>query len=329
MKVIITGGAGFIGSHLAEKLVNEKKIKKVIVIDNLLDGSKKNIKKIIKNKKFTLVKGDICKIKKIKKYFKNISIVFHLAAIADIVPSISHPLEYINTNFIGTINILECMRSFNIKKIVYAASSSCYGIAKKMPINENHEISTLYPYSFSKNVAEQAIIHWSKVYNIKYISLRLFNVFGPRSRTTGAYGAVMGVFLKQKLSNKPFTVVGNGKQTRDFVNVDDVSEAFKIAGFSKKNNKIYNVGTGKPKSINQLTKLLGGKTVKVPKRPGEPTISQADISKIVKDLNWRPKTNFKNGLEELMKNINYWKSAPLWNKKKIAKVTSVWFKNLR
>ena len=329
MKVIITGGAGFIGSHLAEKLVNEKKIKKVIVIDNLLDGSKKNIKKIIKNKKFTLVKGDICKIKKIKKYFKNISIVFHLAAIADIVPSISHPLEYINTNFIGTINILECMRSFNIKKIVYAASSSCYGIAKKMPINENHEISTLYPYSFSKNVAEQAIIHWSKVYNIKYISLRLFNVFGPRSRTTGAYGAVMGVFLKQKLSNKPFTVVGNGKQTRDFVNVDDVSEAFKIAGFSKKNNKIYNVGTGKPKSINQLTKLLGGKTVKVPKRPGEPTISQADISKIVKDLNWRPKINFKNGLEELMKNINYWKSAPLWNKKKIAKVTSVWFKNLR
>ena len=107
-------------------------------------------------------------------------------------------------------------------------------LQKKMPINENHEISTLYPYSFSKNVAEQAIIHWSKVYNIKYISLRLFNVFGPRSRTTGAYGAVMGVFLKQKLSNKPFTVVGNGKQTRDFVNVDDVSEAFKIAGFSKK-----------------------------------------------------------------------------------------------
>ena len=329
MNVIITGGAGFIGSHIAEKLVKNSKIKKVIVIDHLLDGSKKNLKNILSNKKFVLIKKDICNLKSIKNYFKDVSIVFHLAAIADIVPSISKPIEYIDTNFIGTINILECMRNNKIKRIIYAASSSCYGITPKQAVNENEKISTLYPYSFSKNIAEQAIKHWSIVYGIEFISLRLFNVFGPRSRTTGAYGAVMGVFLRQKLSKKPFTVVGDGKQTRDFVNVDDVANAFIIAGFSKRKNEIYNVGTSKPKSINELTKIMGGKSIFIQKRPGEPTTSRANIEKIKRQLKWKPRINFKQGVEELLKNISYWKSAPLWDKQKIKKATDAWFKNLK
>ena len=329
MKVIITGGAGFIGSHLTEKLVKNNSVKKVIVIDHLLDGSKKNLKDILKSKKFTLVKQDICNYNKIEKYFKNVNYVFHLAGIADIVPSIVNPKDYLQTNFTGTINILESMRKYKVKKIIYAASSSCYGITKKKPIDEKYNISTMYPYSFSKYIAEQAIIHWSNVYKVKFISLRLFNVFGPRSRTTGAYGAVMGVFLKQKLSNMSFTVVGDGKQTRDFINVDDVANIFIKSAFSNVINKIYNVGTGKPQSINYLANLLKGKKTYVPKRPGESLYSRANISKIKRELKWKPKKSFEDGVKELLDNINYWKSAPLWNKAKIKKATQKWFENLK
>ena len=329
MKVLITGGAGFIGSHLSELLLKNKKISKVIVIDHLLDGSKKNLNSILRNKKFTLIKADISNLKLIDKYFKKAVYVFHLAAIADIVPSIVNPIDYIKTNFMGTINVLECSRKYKIKKIIYAASSSCYGKTPKIEINENFAISTIYPYSFSKNIAEQAIIHWSKVYKLNFISLRLFNVFGTRSRTTGAYGAVMGVFLKQKLSNKPFTAVGNGKQTRDFIYVSDVAEIFEKSAFSDKKNEIYNVGTGKPQSILYLTKLLKGKKIHIPKRPGEPAFLKADISKIKKQLRWTPKVSFEKGVYQLIKNIDYWKSAPLWNSAKIKTATKNWFKHLR
>ena len=328
MKVIVTGGAGFIGSHLSERLINNKKIKKVIIIDHLLDGSKKNLKTIINSRKLKIVKADIRNFSKIQKFFKNVEYVFHLAGIADIVPSIVNPREYLDTNFTGTINVLECARKHKIKKIVYAASSSCYGKTKKKAVDEKHPISTLYPYSFSKYIGEKAFLHWAEVYKIKFISLRLFNVFGPRSRTTGAYGAVMGVFLKQKLSKKPFTVVGDGKQTRDFVNVKDVAKAFEKSAFSKKYNKIYNIGSGKPQTINYLTKILKGKKIHISKRPGEPEYSKANINKIKKDINWKAKITFEQGVKELLVNINYWKSAPLWDKKKIKKATKKWFESL-
>jgi len=329
MNVIVTGGAGFIGSHLVEKLLQKKSIKKIIVIDCFKNSSVGNLKNVLNNKKIFLVKKNICNKKGILKYFKNCKIVFHLAAIADIVPSIQKPLEYLNNNFIGTLNILECMRVYNVRKIIYAASASCYGLTNKFPTKETEKIDTVYPYAFSKYLSELAIIHWAKVYGIKFISLRLFNVYGLRSRTTGAYGAVMGVFLKQKLSNKPFTVVGDGNQLRDFVNVKDVAKAFFKAGFSKVSNKILNVGTSSPQSINKLVSLLGGKTIKILKRPGEPDKSQAEIKKIKKYLNWQPNIDFKDGVNELKKNIIHWKTAPLWTSKKISKATKEWFKYLK
>jgi len=328
-RVIITGGAGFIGSHLAEELIKEKNISKIIIIDNFNNGSYKNLSLFIKNYKIKIVKKNINKINKRDKNFKNIDCVFHLAAIADIVPSIINPLDYCNTNIMGTIKILEAMRFNNVKKIIFAASSSCYGIPSKYPTNEKQKIDPKYPYAFSKYVAEQAIIHWCQVYKMNYISLRLFNVYGLRSRTTGAYGAVMGVFLKQKIDNKPLTIVGTGYQQRDFINVKDVCNAFLKAYKSKNYDNVYNIGSSKPKKILELAKLLGSKIIHIPKRPGEPFKTFANINKAIKYLNWEPKILFNHGVKELLKNINYWKYAPLWNKQKIKKATKEWFKYLK
>lgn len=329
MNILLTGGAGFIGSHIAENLIKEKKVKKIIIIDHLKDGSIKNLKNIIKNKKIKFVKQDIKNTKKIIKFFKNINCVIHLAALSDIVPSIEEPYEYLNNNIMGTVSILECMRAHRVKRIIYSASSSCYGISSRTPTTENSKIDTQYPYAFSKYAGELVIKHWSKVYGINYISLRLFNVYGTRSRTHGAYGAALGVFIRQKIAKKPLTIVGNGKQKRDFVNVVDVAEVFKRSIFSKNKNEVFNIGSSKPKSVNQLAKLISDKKIFIPKRPGEPFVTHASIKKIKKKLNWFPKINFEDGVKTLLKDINYWKDATLWDKRKIQKATKIWFKYLK
>tara|TARA_Y100000996_G_scaffold399642_1_gene368884 strand:+ start:777 stop:1766 length:990 start_codon:yes stop_codon:yes gene_type:complete len=329
MKILVTGGAGFIGSHLCEYLIKKKNISKVLIIDNLKDGEKKNLKHIIISKKIKIVKKDINNYKSIVRYFKNINAVIHLAALSDIVPSINDPKDYMNTNIIGTMNVLEAMRKNNIVNIIYAGSSSCYGIPKNYPTNENEIVDAKYPYAFSKNIGEQVIKHWSKVYKIQYISLRLFNVYGPRSRTHGAYGAALGVFLRQKIAKAPFTIVGDGNQRRDFIYVKDVCEAFFKALISKKKNLILNVGYGKSYSVNYLTKLIGGKRTYIPKRPGEPPITHANINKITNILKWKPKTSLEEGIKIVIKNIKYWNNAPLWTPKKIAIATKDWFKFLK
>lgn len=300
MNVIVTGGAGFIGSHIVENLLEYKKISKIIILDNLSNGNKKNLQSVIQNKKIAFIKVDICNKNKIKKYFKNISFVFHLAGIADIVPSIKNPTKYLNTNFNGTINILECAKKYKVKKIIYAASSSCYGYTPNKKIAENFRISLLNPYAFSKYMGEQALLNWSKICNISFISLRLFNVFGPRSKNSGSYSAVISLFIKQKLMGKPFTIVGNGKQTRDFVHVKDVSNAFVLAAFSKVKNEIFNIGTGKSVKILELVKILKGKKIHTKKRALETKYSRANVKKVRKRLNWKPNKNFKTSLLELL-----------------------------
>lgn len=322
MKYLVTGGAGFIGSHLVEEL---SKKNEVIVLDNLSTGRFENISHI-KNIKF--VKCDISKNLNWTKFLKNIDCVFHLAALADIVPSINYPEKYFKSNVQGTLNILQACRKYSVKKIIYTASSSCYGIPKKFPTDEKEIIDTQYPYALTKYLGEQLCFHWSKLYDINVVSLRLFNVYGTRSRTSGTYGAMFGVFLAQKLANAPYTIVGDGSQTRDFTYVSDIVTALIKSAKSSFKSEVFNVGSGKTISVNRIAELLKGKKIHIPKRPGEPDCTFAKITKIKKKLNWRPKVNIENGINKLIKNIDYWKKAPVWNPKSIKIATQDWFKYL-
>jgi UDP-glucose 4-epimerase len=325
-KAIVTGGAGFIGSHMVDLLLSKNY--KVYVIDNLSGGHKKNLNHHQNNTNLKFVKIDICKLKSNNRIFKDVNYVFHFAGIGDIVPSIENPSNYMQTNVQGTINVLEASRHFKVKKFIYAASASCYGMTKKLT-NENYRISIEHPYGLSKYLGEKAAMHWHQVYDLQVNSIRIFNAYGPRVRTTGAYGAVIGVFFKQKIKNRPLTIVGNGKQTRDFVHVKDVARAFYAAVSTKTSGRIYNVGTGKPQSVNYLAKLIGGKKINIPDRPGEPKTSSADISKIKRELKWKPLISFDNGIRSMLKNIHKWKDAPLWTPNKIKKATHIWFKYLK
>jgi len=325
MKSLVTGGAGFIGSNLVEKLVELGH--EVIVLDNLTTGRMSNLNHVKNKIEFKNV--DIStKDKFFDKYFENVDWVFHLAGLADIVPSIENPTEYFNSNVRGTLNVLESSKKIGIKKLVYAASASCYGIPSKYPTNESAKIDPQYPYALTKNIGEQLILHWGKIYNMPNVSLRFFNTYGPKSRTTGAYGAVFGVFLAQKFANKPLTIVGDGNQTRDFVHVYDLVEAIIAAAEKAKSNQIFNVASGKETSVNQIANIIGGDKISIPKRPGEPDRSLADISKISSELNWKPKISIDQGVKMMLQIIKDWKDAPVWTPESINEATKNWFKYL-
>lgn len=325
-KVLVTGGAGFIGSHLVDRLLKEDF--QVVVIDNYSTGRLENIEHHLRNGSFEIVKADISQYQEIETHFENVDWVFHLAALADIVPSIKEPFQYHKSNVDGTINVLESSRKHGIKRFIYAASSSCYGIPDLFPTPEDSEIRPEYPYALTKNVGEQYVMHWGKVYGLPVVSLRMFNVYGPRSRTSGTYGAVFGVFLAQKLSGEPFTVVGNGRQTRDFTFVTDIVEAYLNVAESNVAGEIFNLGSGRTHDINRLVELLGGDVTYIPKRPGEPDCTFADVSKIESMLGWKACISFEKGVQMMLNNIDYWKKAPVWTPEKIEGATKEWFQYL-
>jgi len=325
MTVLVTGGAGFIGSHMVDLLVERGYA--VRVIDNLVGGREANLEQHKRNADVVLARSDIRDHEPGDKLFDGVDYVFHFAGIGDIVPSIERPMEYMSVNVQGTVHMLECARHAGAKKFVYAASSSCYGLATT-PTREYHPIAPHYPYALSKYQGEQAVLHWHNVYRLPANSIRIFNAYGTRSRTSGAYGAVFGVFLKQKLAGKPFTVVGDGRQSRDFLYASDVAEAFLLAGETDKSGEIWNLGAGNPQPVNRLVELLDGPVVHIPKRPGEPDCTFADISKIKRDLGWSQKVSFEEGVRRVLANIDYWRDAPLWDPDSIAKATAGWFKAL-
>lgn len=325
-KALVTGGAGFIGSHLVDRLLKDGY--SVVVIDNFSTGRPDNLKHHQNNSNLTVINEDISELTRIKPHFKEVGFVFHIAGLADVVPSIVNPDVYYRSNVSGTMCVAEASRLAGVKKVVYAASSSCYGIPEDYPTPETAKIQPQYPYAMTKYLGEEILFHWNKVYKLPVVSLRLFNVYGPRSRTSGSYGAVFGVFLAQKLNKKPFTVVGNGKQTRDFIYVTDVANAFVMAAQSDISGEMMNVGSGNTYSINYLTELLGGEVVYIPKRPGEPDCTLADITKIKGLLNWKSTVTFEEGVKNLLANIDYWKLSPLWTPEKINEATREWFQYL-
>ena len=260
--------------------------------------------------------------------FLKADVVFHLAGLADIVPSIQRPLDYCRTNITGTLRVLEAARHAKIPRLVYAASSSCYGLPDVFPTPESAPVRPQYPYALSKWMGEEAVHHWGQVYGLRTTSLRLFNVYGPRSRTTGAYGAVFGVFLAQKLAGKPLTIVGDGTQQRDFIFVADVAEAFLAAGESPRAGGIFNVSGGNPIAVNELARLVGGPRVEIPKRPGEPDVTHGDIQKIKSVLGWTPRVSFEEGVARVMSHLEDWRNAPVWTPASIAEATADWFTHL-
>ncbi len=323
---VVTGGAGFIGSHMVDLLL--EKGYQVRVIDNLVGGHAKNLAQHSNNPNFLFEKQDILTIKPDSAIFKDAQFVFHFAGVGDIVPSIEEPLRYMETNVLGTVHVLQAARTAKVKKFVYAASSSCYGLADT-PTNEQHPINPQYPYALSKYQGECAAFHWHQVYKLPVNSVRIFNAYGTRVRTTGAYGAVFGVFLKQKLKGMPYTLVGDGTQTRDFLYVTDVAKAFLAAAETDRVGEIWNIGAGNPQSINYLVELLGGNGVEyLPKRPGEPDCTWSDITKITKELDWHPQVPFAEGVQMMLEEIEHWHDAPLWDKHSIAKATETWFEHL-
>jgi len=326
MKCLVTGGAGFIGSHLVDRLLEDGH--EVIVLDNFATGRPENLAQHRGVSRLSIQPVDITHQEAIRPHFHGIDWVFHVAGLADIVPSITKPMDYHQANVDGTVNVLEAARLAGVKRFIYTASSSCYGIPETIPTAETAAIKPEHPYALSKYIGEQYVLHWGKVYQLDVLSLRLFNVYGLRSRTSGAYGAVFGVFLAQKLNNKPFTVVGDGTQTRDFTFVTDVVTALAMAVQSDITNEVMNVGSGHTYSINRLVELLGGDIVYIPKRPGEPDCTYADIGKIRKLLGWKSKVSFEAGVTTLLEHIDLWQEAPVWTPQTIQSVTDEWFKYL-
>ncbi len=323
---IVTGGGGFIGSHLVDRLLAAGR--RVKVIDNFSVGNPRNLEQHRSDPNLEVIACDIGE-EPIEPLFVGAERVFHLAARADIVPSVQNPGVYFRSNVDGTYAVVEAARAAGIKRLVYAASSSCYGIPDVYPTPETAAIRPEYPYALTKYLGEQIVLHWARVYRLPAVCLRFFNVYGPRARTSGTYGAVFGVFLAQLLAGKPLTIVGDGTQTRDFTYVSDVVTAITTAAESDTIGEFYNVGSGNTYSVNRLVELLGAKeTVHIPKRPGEPDCTFADVTKIRRELGWQAEIDLERGVGYMLENLQYWKDAPVWTPDRIAEATADWFRLL-
>jgi UDP-glucose 4-epimerase len=326
MKAVVTGGAGFIGSHTVDLLIDRGY--HVTVIDNLITGRLDNLQHHAGNSRCEVVQMDMTALQPDSVHFKGAPLVFHFGGLGDIVPSIERPLDYMRANLDGTLAVLEASRSAGVRKFVYAASSSCYGAAPPLPTAEDAPIRTEYPYALSKYLGECAVLHWGRVYKLPVNSIRIFNAYGPRVRTTGVYGAFFGVFLAQRLKGMPLTIVGDGTQRRDFVYVTDVARAFLKAAETDYVNEIFNVGSGSPQAINRLASLIDGDTVHLPRRPGEPDTTWAGVAKIQRMLDWQPSVPFELGVANMLGNIQDWAGAPVWTPASIHDATKAWFEAL-
>ncbi len=299
-KVIITGGAGFIGSNIARTLAPDNKI---IVLDDLSTGFQKNISDLIDEKKINFIKGTITDLSLLQEIFKDVDYVFHQAAIPSVPRSVKDPISSNYANINGTLNVLVAARDNNIKKVIYASSSSVYGESPTLPKIEDMKPSPLSPYAVNKIASEYYCTVFTNVYGLKTVSLRYFNVYGPRQDPHGDYAAVIPKFIDSIKNNKSPRIFGDGEQSRDFTYVNDTVQA-NIKAAESSASGVFNVAGGKRITINKLTEILMqiiGKEVSVihdKERPGDIKHSLADISKANKYFNYNPKYDIKSGLEE-------------------------------
>ena len=294
-RVLITGGCGFIGSHLVDRLINDGH--QVVVID---DESANN-EIFYRNEKAINHKVDITNYNEIKDLFKEIDTVFHLAAESRLQPAILNPHRACSVNYMGTFNILESARVNNVRRVIYSSTSSAYGITNKPPLKESMPPDCLNPYSSTKVAAEDLCKVYTKLYGLNTVTFRYFNVYGNRMPCVGQYAPVIAIFLKQKQNNKPITVVGDGKQLRDFVHVDDVIEA-NMKAMKTSNEEcfgsVFNVGSGENHSILEIAQMIGTEIAFVESRTGEALDNLSNIEKIKFMLDWSPKIKLKEWLEK-------------------------------
>lgn len=290
--MVVTGGAGFIGSHLSERLIALGY--QVRIIDNLAQGRREWVPS-----EAEFIEGDILDLVLLRKIFNGASGVFHLAAMSKVAPSINKPEFCTEQNVLGTQNVLIAAKDNNVKKLVYSASSSYYGNSKA-PQNEDMLPNPLNPYALSKYVGEQYCALWTTLYGLPTISLRFFNVYGLRQPNEGAYALVLGIFLMQHKKGQALTIHGNGSQRRDFVHVHDVVEASISAYHSKASGMVLNVGSGANISVKELADLISENQIFEHRREGDAEITLADISRIKKMLDWEPKISLREGIKELI-----------------------------
>ena len=291
-KILVTGGAGFIGSHLVDKLVELGHY--VLVMDNLSNGKKENI-----NPKAEFHQVDICDFQTMNLYFKGIDYVFHLAALPRVLISVEDPIGTSKTNIMGTINVFEASRQNNVKRVINTSSSSVYGNQDKLPLKEDMTPNPISPYGLQKWVGEKFAKLYTEIYNLPVVSIRPFNVYGTRIDIDSDYSLVLGRFLKQKSLGKPLPINGDGEQTRGYCYVDDLVNAFVLAMESQKirGGEVINTGSDKAYSINFLADLIGGEKAYGPERPGDICHTQADVSLAKELLGWEPKMDFTEGVE--------------------------------
>lgn len=297
--IMVTGGAGFIGSHLASRLVGLDQ--KVIVVDNFSTGRRQNLEGVYN---IEIIEQDISDYDGLMSCVKGqkISIIYHLAALPRIERSIDNPFETHRANVDGVLSILQLARQLNIPKVIYASSSSVYGFQDKLPLSEELIPNPQNPYAAQKLMGEQYCDIYSKVYGLQVIALRLFNVYGPRMRGEGAYQLVFTKWLDQIKTGRPLTIFGDGEQTRDFTYVSDVVVAFLRAKECKTANpfEVINIGYGRQVSVNYLASLFDAPTVKTEHRKFEERFKQADISKAKRVLKWWPEINIEEGVAKFL-----------------------------
>ncbi len=294
-RVLVTGAAGFIGSHLTDALIERGE--QVRALDNFASGARENL-----NAAAELCVGDVRNIDSIRPAMADVDCVFHLAAMPRVMLSIERPVETDLVNVIGTLNVLIAAREAGVSRFIYAGSSSVYGEQPTMPLVETMTPNPLNPYALQKLAAEQYVRMFHRLHGMPAVTLRYFNVYGPRMATEGAYVTVIGVFLRAKLANRPLTINGDGEQTRDFTHVRDVVRANLAAmDCAIADGRALNIGRGRAISVNRIARIIGGPVVHAPARPGDPRHTLADLSAAREVLGWTPEVDTEDGVRELMR----------------------------